>query len=183
MLILLNSSSWMVGSRKASQRDRRHLENTWAGTSDTGKQDATLGDRGLRIQACPRRDWAPSLESLHRSGSRQKVVVHYLPGKMETRTGAGSPQLQLKMCRPQAQVQSLTTPRLGRTAALYTTGCSPMARGPKHWVRSRVGLEDWFRLGLTTVLCFPSSEGTSPASRLLPASPHSSDSRSFPWLL
>lgn len=56
----------------------------------------------------------------------------------------------------------------------YTpTGCSPMARDPKgavgrHWVRYRAGPEDWFRLGLNTALCVPPSEGTSPASHLLP---------------
>lgn len=48
-----------------------------------------------------------------------------------------------------------------------------MARDPKgavggHWVRYRAGLEDWFRLDLTTALCVLPSEGTSPASHLLP---------------
>lgn len=38
VLALLNSSSWMVDSRKALQRDRRHPESTWAGVPDTGKK-------------------------------------------------------------------------------------------------------------------------------------------------
>lgn len=46
-LLLLNSSSWMVDSRKTPQRDRRHLENTWADVPDTG--DATTGDWDTRL--------------------------------------------------------------------------------------------------------------------------------------
>lgn len=46
VLALLNSSSRMVDSRKTSQRDKRHSENTWAGMSDTGKKISLLVAEG-----------------------------------------------------------------------------------------------------------------------------------------
>lgn len=117
VLALLNSSSWMVASRKAAQRDRKLHKSTWAHETDTGKkEDATTAGRGLQIQGWPRRDGVQSLDPLHRVAGRSGPLF----AKLGSRTRSGTPQLPLSLVSAPGTIS-----RQGRE------GCFPKAGVPK----------------------------------------------------
>lgn len=119
----------MVDSRKASQRDRRHPESTWADMPDMGKKMAWLvaEDSGHKTsrEALGFKAWSPLM--VWQQAERNGPQLARKDASWESEQGLRAPQLQLKMCPIQPQAQSS-----GWEGSLHTQDGPPWVGSSRH---------------------------------------------------